>query len=64
MPRERPEYRDLLERLDEAFPNKEMLTRQEVADWLGVGRNTVTRRYKWPAGRVTKTMVARAVASK
>lgn len=63
MPRERPDYRDLLERLDVAFPGKEMLTKREVAEWLGVGRNTVNRRYGWPRGKVTKTQVARSVAT-
>lgn len=50
-------------RLDEAFPQQETLTRQDVAAWLGVSRNTVARRYKFPAGRVTKTQVARSVAT-
>jgi hypothetical protein len=63
MPREKADYRDLLERLDVAFPNKEMLTKTEVAEWLGVGRATINRRYGWPRGKVTKTQVARAVAS-
>lgn len=63
MPREKLDYRDLLMRLDEAFPQQETLTRQDVAAWLGVSRNTVARRYKFPAGRVTKTQVARSVAT-
>ena len=60
MPREKADYRDLLDRLDAAFPGKEMLTKAEVAEWLGVGRNTVTRRYGWPRGKITKTQVARS----
>ena len=63
MPREKADYRELLMRLDNAFPERETLTRQDVAEWLGVSRNTVTRRYKWPAGRVTKTQVARSLAT-
>lgn len=63
MAREKADYRDLLERLDTSFPDKEMLTRKEVAAWLGIGINTVTRRYHWPAGKVTKTQVARSLAS-
>lgn len=62
MAREKADYRDLLMRLDEAYPGRELLTREEVAAFLGVNPRTVKRRYDFPAGRVTKTMVARAVA--
>lgn len=33
MGREKVDYRDLLMRLDEAFPQQETLTRQDVAAW-------------------------------
>lgn len=62
MPREKADYRELLMRLDESFPGRELLTREEVATFLGVNPRTVKRRYNFPAGRVTKTLVARAVA--
>lgn len=62
MPREKADYRELLMRLDESFPGRELLTREEVATFLGVNPRTVKRRYDFPAGRVTKTAVARAVA--
>lgn len=62
MGRELANYRDILERLDEAYPGRELLTREEVAAFLGVNPRTVKRRYDFPAGRVTKTMVARMVA--
>ena len=62
MPREKADYRDLLMRLDEAYPGRELLTREEVAAFLGVNPRTVKRRYDFPAGRVTKTAIARAVA--
>lgn len=62
MPREKADYRDLLMRLDEAFPGRELLTREEIAAFLGVNPRTVKRRYDFPAGRVTKTAIARAVA--
>lgn len=62
MPREKPDYRELLARLDDTFPGRELLTREEVASFLGVNPRTVKRRYDFPAGRVTKTLVARAVA--
>lgn len=62
MPREKPDYRELLARLDDTFPGRELLTREEVASFLGVNPRTVKRRYDFPAGRVTKTLVARMVA--
>lgn len=62
MPRERADYRDLLERLDEAFPGRELLQKQEIAAWLGIDPRTVARRYNFPPGRVTKTQVAMAVS--
>ena len=62
MPREKADYRELLMRLDESFPGRELLTREEVASFLGVNPRTVKRRYDFPSGRVTKTLVARAVA--
>lgn len=63
MPREKFDYRDLLERLDVAFPGKELLEKKDIAAWLGVDPRTVARRYKFPRGKVTKTQVARAVSS-
>ena len=63
MAREKLDYRDLLERLDEAFPERELLTRGEIAAFLGVNPRTVKRRYDFPAGRVTKTLVARRLAT-
>lgn len=62
MAREKADYRDLLMRLDEAYPGRELLTREEIAAFLGVNPRTVKRRYDFPAGRVTKTAIARAVA--
>lgn len=62
MPREKPDYRDVLERLDAAFPGRELLTKTEAAQWLGVSTETVRRRYDLPGGRILKTTLARAVA--
>ena len=64
MARERPDYRDLLERLDRAFPGREMLTRDDLASFLGVSRQTVYNRYSFPPRtRITKTQAARAISS-
>ena len=63
MPREREGYRDLLERLDTAFPGRELIGKSEVAGWLGISKSTLQRRYALPPGQlVSKTAVARAVA--
>jgi len=62
MAREHPDFRETLARLDETFPGRELLTREEIAAFLGVNPRTVKRRYDFPAGRVTKTAIARAVA--
>lgn len=62
MPKEKADYRDLLERLDEAFPGRELISKEELAKWLGVSYRTVARRYDLPGGRVLKTTVARAIS--
>lgn len=64
MPKERQDYRDLLERLDRAFPGREMLTRDDLAYFLGVTRQTVYNRYSFPSRvRISKTQAARAISS-
>ena len=55
-------YQDVLDRLDAAFPTKEMLTKAEIAKWMGVHVNTISRRYGWPRGKISKAEVARAVS--
>ena len=64
MPRENPDYRDILERLDAAFPAKEVLTKTETAAWLGVSVKTLKRRYNLPPGFNSKVQIAKAVASR
>lgn len=63
MPREKADFRNILERLDAAYPGRELLTREELAAFLGVNPRTVKRRYDFPAGRVTKTLAARRIAT-
>ena len=55
-------YRSVLKRLDAAFPGREALTKTEIAGWLGVHPNTISRRYGWPRGLVLKETVARALS--
>lgn len=63
--RERVDYRDLLQRLDERYPDRELLSRSDVAAFLGTSRQTVYNRYsdKFPARvLLSKTQVARTLA--
>lgn len=61
--REKEGYRDNLQRLNEAFPDKEMLAIGEVADYLGISRDTVRRRLKFndATKRITKPDLARQI---
>ena len=45
MAREKEAFRDNLQRLKEAFPNKEILNASEVARWAGMSRETVIKHY-------------------
>lgn len=63
MPREKELFRVNLERLDAAFPGRELIAKSEVAGWLGISKSTLLRRYALPPGQlVTKTAVARALS--
>ena len=46
--KETANFRDALARLDEAFPNKELLTMREVGQYLG-------KSYNWVARHIPKT---------
>ena len=41
MPREKESYRDNVERIMAAFPNKEVIKPTELANWLGLDVRTV-----------------------
>lgn len=43
MPREKPAYRDNLERIIERFPGKEVLTIKEVSEFTGKNPRTVSK---------------------
>lgn len=45
MAREKEGYRDILARVDAAFPNKEILTLAEVMAYTGMGRKKLMNRY-------------------
>lgn len=62
MAREKPLYRNNLDRLDEAYPDKQVLKYQEIAELTGLSIRTVKkyyqRFYKKELGGVSKTVVA------
>lgn len=43
MPREKKGYRDNLERLNERFPDKELLSRADIISFTGQSRKVVDR---------------------
>ncbi len=64
MPREKVCYRDHLERLDERFPDKELLTQLDVAKYTGLCRQTVSKRYPFDktTKRISKIVLARELS--
>ena len=46
MAREKDGFRETLDRLDAAFPGKEIVKRSELATFLGVSKCTIIRRFK------------------
>lgn len=67
MAREKETYRSILDRLDEKFPDKEVLTQQEFADYLGRARWYVNKHYadiknSGKKGGYNKTSIAKALA--
>ena len=43
MTREKPAFREILDRLDEAFPGRELIQQKELAKFLGVDVRTVKK---------------------
>ena len=46
MPREKPLFRINLDRIDAAFPDKEVLSLSDIATYTGKSLRTITRKYK------------------
>lgn len=46
MPREKPYFRETMNRLDEKFPDKEVLSQKELATFLGVTTRFLQDRWK------------------
>lgn len=51
---EKEGFREQLARIDKAFPDKELLSAQEVANWLGLKRETVIKYYGYAFQAVSK----------
>lgn len=65
MSRERDGYRDNLELLNEAFPEKNLLRVVDVEKFTGLSRNTVLKRFKFMAGKpklISKADFARQIS--
>ena len=51
--------KEAMERLDQQFPRREMLTRKEVAEFLGVSTDTVSKHIKHQrGGKYSKIRIA------
>ena len=64
MAREKQGFRDCIAQLNEMFPDQGMLSRTDVARFMGVNRTTVRRRgieFNSATGRVTKADLARQI---
>lgn len=65
MAREKEGFREQLERLDAAFPGREIIRRTELAQFLGISYDTVKRQFKTEYNQrmkgYTKVTVARAL---
>lgn len=64
MSREKIGFRDTIAQLNDMFPDQGMLSKTEVARFMGVDRSTVTRRgiqFNAQTGRVTKADLARQI---
>ncbi len=62
MAREKELYRDYLERLDEQFPDKEIISQKECADFLGLDARTIKKRYNITKSGIPKLKLARLLS--
>jgi hypothetical protein len=62
MPREKQNFRAQLERIDEAFPDKEILNRKEVSAYTGICYNSVSKYFTLNKGKITKVELARQMS--
>jgi hypothetical protein len=55
-------YYDNLERLNEKFPNQELLSVMEVARFTGLDYRTVSKRFAFTDKYISKAKLARAIS--
>lgn len=67
MPKEKPYYRETLDRLDEMYPDKEVLNQEELAKFLGVSTRFLRNHWKQHRNKLlggyAKTKIAAVLAS-
>lgn len=63
MPREREEFRDQLESIISAYPDKECLSIRDVAKYCGITEKTAAKRFPFVGSgvgkHITRTVLAR-----
>lgn len=59
---EKPSYRDNLERIKEKYPNKELLTTKDVADFCGIDIRTAKKRFDLTKNYISVATLARALS--
>ena len=64
MPREKEGFRDNIALLNARFPDKDMLSKADVAEFMGVSWDTVKRHIRFNAAtkRVSKADLARQIS--
>ena len=63
MSREKEGFRDNLERLDQKFPNTELLNVQDLVGFTGRDRRTVKELFLFKKNYISKVEAARALAN-
>jgi hypothetical protein len=60
---EKATFRDNLERIDTAFPGKEMLCKKDVQDFTGLNYRTVVKLFDFQGNYISKVSLARTMSS-
>lgn len=62
MPREKPAYRDNLERIKERFPDKELLSVSDVCEFCGKNYRTVKKLFEFKNNFISVAKLAREMS--
>lgn len=62
MSREKENFRIQLERIDKAFPDKEILNRKDVSKFTGICYSEVGKHFTLNKGKITKVQLAREMS--